>query len=96
MASEAAARAGAGLVGVVSTEAVKRVLATRLPEATYPLTVTHVDERPEEAADRVAEILPEQATLLIGPGIGRAEATDRVRPAAAGGERGARNVRRRP
>ena len=49
--SEAAARAGCGLVGVVSTEAVKRVLATRLPEATYPLTVDVVDDDPERAAD---------------------------------------------
>ena len=75
--SEAAARAGAGLVGVVSTEAVKRVLATRLPEATYPLTLAGLDDRPEETADRVAEILPEQAVLLLGPGIDRAESTDR-------------------
>ena len=75
--SEAAARAGAGLVGVVSTEAVKRVLATRLPEATYPLTLAGSDDDPEGAADRVAGLLPEQAVVLIGPGIDRADPIDR-------------------
>ena len=75
--AEAAARAGAGLVGVVSTEAVKRVLATRLPEATYPLTLDGLDERPEAAAEAVATLLPEQAVLLLGPGIDRSEPTDR-------------------
>ena len=75
--SEAAARSGAGLVGVVSTEAVKRVLAARLPEATYPLTLAGLDDRPEETADCVAGLLPEQAVLLLGPGIDRAEPIDR-------------------
>jgi NAD(P)H-hydrate epimerase len=74
--SEAAARVGAGLVGVVSTEAVKRVLATRLPEATYPLTLTEDDDQPEAAAERVAELLPDQSAMLIGPGIARSEHTD--------------------
>jgi NAD(P)H-hydrate epimerase len=80
MASEAAARAGAGLVGLVSTEAVKRVLATRLPEATYPLTLTDLHESSDQAersAQQVAALLPEQAVLLIGPGIGRSEQTER-------------------
>jgi len=75
--SEAAARSGAGLVGLVSTEAVKRVLAARLPEATYPLTLTDLDERPEAAADAVAALLPEQSALLIGPGIGRSDPMNR-------------------
>jgi NAD(P)H-hydrate epimerase len=74
----AAARAGCGLVGVVSTEAVKRVLATRLPEATYPLTVDVVDDDPEQAADQIAALLPDQQALLVGPGIGRATSTDRL------------------
>jgi NAD(P)H-hydrate epimerase len=89
--SEAAARAGAGLVGVVSTESVKRVLATRLPEATYPLTLTDLDARPDETADRVAEILHEQAALLLGPGIDRSDPMDRfvrrLLAANAGAER---------
>ena len=51
--SEAAARAGAGLVGVVSTQAVKQVLATRLPEATYPLTIPDLHEHPEASAEQV-------------------------------------------
>lgn len=75
--SEAAARVGAGLVGVISTEAVKGVLATRLPEATYPLTLSGLDDRADDTADQVAELLPEQAVLLVGPGIDRAEPIDR-------------------
>jgi hydroxyethylthiazole kinase-like uncharacterized protein yjeF len=75
--SEAAARAGAGLIGVASTEAVKRVLATRLPEATYPLTLTDLDHHPEEVADRAAELLPDQAALLLGPGVDRSDSVDR-------------------
>ena len=74
--SEAAARVGAGLIGLVSTEAVKRVLATRLPEATYPLTLSDLDTDADAAADAVTALLPEQAALLIGPGIGRAASTD--------------------
>ena len=73
----AAARAGCGLVGVVSSEAVKRVLAVRLPEATYPLMADVVDDDPDQTAERVAALLPEQQALLIGPGIGRAASTDR-------------------
>ncbi|MGE3908877.1 MAG: NAD(P)H-hydrate dehydratase, partial [Chloroflexota bacterium] len=75
--SEAAARAGAGLIGLVSTEAVKHVLATRLPEATYPLTLTDMEARPEAAAEAVAALLPDQNALLVGPGIGRSESTER-------------------
>ena len=75
--SEAAARAGAGLVGLVSTEAVKRVLATRLPEATYPLTLDDVELRPEHAAEAVAALLADQSALLIGCGIGRSASTSR-------------------
>jgi hydroxyethylthiazole kinase-like uncharacterized protein yjeF len=75
--SEAAARAGAGLIGVASTEAVKRVLATRLPEATYPLTLTDLDRHPDEAADRAAALLPDQAALLLGPGVDRSDSIDR-------------------
>jgi hydroxyethylthiazole kinase-like uncharacterized protein yjeF len=75
--SEAAARAGAGLVGVVSTEAVKRVLATRLPEATYPYSLTGLGEGPEAEAEDTAEMLAEQASLLLGPGIDRTDPIDR-------------------
>jgi ADP-dependent NAD(P)H-hydrate dehydratase / NAD(P)H-hydrate epimerase len=62
---------------VASTEAVKRVLATRLPEATYPLTLTNLEQRPDEVADRVAELLPDQAALLLGPGVDRTDSVDR-------------------
>ena len=75
--SAAAARAGCGLVGLVSTEAVKQVLAVRLPEATYPATLRDVEGDPEGAARTTAELLPDQQALLIGPGLGRAETTDR-------------------
>lgn len=75
--SEAAARAGAGLIGVAATEAVKRVLATRLPEAIYPVTLADLDTDPNAAADEVSGVLPEQAALLVGPGIGRSDSTVR-------------------
>ncbi|MCC7372641.1 MAG: NAD(P)H-hydrate dehydratase [Chloroflexi bacterium] len=75
LASEAAARAGAGLVGLASTEAVKRVLATRLPEATYPLTLADLAHRTDAEAAAVVEVLADQEALAIGPGIGRAPAT---------------------
>jgi NAD(P)H-hydrate epimerase len=52
------------------------VLATRLPETTYPLTLTHLDRDPEQAAADVAALLPEQSAVLIGPGIGRSAATE--------------------
>ena len=57
------------------------------PEATYPLTLSDLDADPEAAADRVAELLPEQAVLLLGPGIGRVRADRAVRAAAAARER---------
>ena len=72
----AAARAGCGLVGLVSTEAAKQVLAVRLPEATYPATLHGLERDPEGAAKAVGELLPDQQALLIGPGIGRAPATE--------------------
>ncbi|MFN8635016.1 MAG: NAD(P)H-hydrate dehydratase [Chloroflexota bacterium] len=89
MCSEAAARAGAGFVSVATTEAVKHVLAGRLPEATYPLTVADLDAQPEATADRIAELLPGQDILLVGPGLGRAPTTDRFvrRLLAANGSR---------
>ena len=74
--SAAAARSGCGLVGLVSTEAAKQVLAVRLPEATYPATLRGVEADPGGAANTVAELLPEQQAFLIGPGLGRADATD--------------------
>jgi len=75
--SSAAARSGCGLVGLVSTEAAKQVLAQMLPVATYPATLGDVERDPEGNARTVAALLPEQQALLIGPGIGRSAATDR-------------------
>ena len=79
LASEAAARAGAGLVGLVSTEAVKRVLATRLPEATYPLTLPVLHEHPgAERPTQSAALLPEQAVAADrARGSGEPTSTER-------------------
>lgn len=73
----AAARSGCGWVAVASTQAVKTVLATTLPEATYPTAPLDVEREPDQTADRLAELLPGYRTLLIGPGLGRSPATER-------------------
>lgn len=77
LASAAAARSGCGLVGIASTETVKLVLATRLPEATYPAGSLDLEREPEAAADRLAELLTDYQALLVGPGLGRSEGTAR-------------------
>jgi ADP-dependent NAD(P)H-hydrate dehydratase / NAD(P)H-hydrate epimerase len=73
----AAARSGCGLVSVVSAETVKLVLATRLPEATYPIPSLDLEAAPDAAASAVADLLPSYQALLLGPGIGRSVSTER-------------------
>jgi hydroxyethylthiazole kinase-like uncharacterized protein yjeF len=73
----AAARSGCGLVAVASTTTVKAVLAARLPEATYPVPPLELEQDPEGSAGRVVDALPDYQSLVLGPGIGRAETTDR-------------------
>ncbi|MBA2447971.1 MAG: NAD(P)H-hydrate dehydratase [Chloroflexi bacterium] len=90
----AAARSGCGLVGVASTETVKQVLATRLPEATYPAPPMDLEANPDRAADQVAELLPEYQALLLGPGFGRSGGAERfLRRLLAANGRAKRPVR---
>ena len=69
-----ALRAGAGLVTVGSTAAVRMTVAARLPEATF--TVRDVDQD----ASTAAPYLSSHNSLVIGPGLGRGpSATSYVR-----------------
>ena len=77
LATMAAARSGCGLVAVATTAAVKPVLAARAPEATYPMAPLDLERDPEGEADRLAEHLAEYQALVVGPGIGRSEPTER-------------------
>ncbi|MCC6177690.1 MAG: NAD(P)H-hydrate dehydratase [Chloroflexi bacterium] len=74
--ASAAARAGCGLVAVAASRVVQRVLAGMLPEATYPL-IRDTDGDPEPMADRLADLLPAHQSLVVGPGLGRADTTGR-------------------
>ena len=72
-----AARSGCGLVAVATTDAVKRVLASRLPEATYPTPTLGLERDAAAAADSLVEALPDYQALVLGPGIGRSAVTAR-------------------
>jgi NAD(P)H-hydrate epimerase len=65
-----ALRAGAGLVTVASTPAVRQAVATRLPEA------THTQGDPRRLED-LASALESASAVVIGPGLGREPATIR-------------------
>lgn len=69
----AAARAGAGLVTVASTNAVRASVAARVPEITYPETDVGIGGDPEAALDALAAHLAGCTALVVGPGLGRAE-----------------------
>lgn len=75
LAAESAYRVGAGLVTVATPAPNVRLLAPRLLEATWlPLTHQHgsIDE---SAADIVWDQFANFTALLIGPGLGQAQAT---------------------
>lgn len=63
MAAEAAARAGAGLVSVVTRSAHRTAALTRRPEL-----MVHGSE---DKQDRLDELLNRATTLVVGPGLGR-------------------------
>jgi NAD(P)H-hydrate epimerase len=75
--SAAAARSGCGLVAVATSAAVKAALATRVPEAIYPVPALDVEGIPDESANRVLAVLPSHQALVIGPGLGRSDAMSR-------------------
>lgn len=71
--ASAAARAGAGLVTLASTAAVRAVVAHRLPEVTFPESDVAIAADPEAALEGLLPQLRDCAVLLVGPGLGRAE-----------------------
>src|SRR5262249_23357524 len=74
LAAAAAARIGAGLVTLATTEDRARYYATLLPEATYAL----LPPDSFSAADRAQALLDHLAgytALIIGPGLGQSQAT---------------------
>ncbi|HEU5422243.1 MAG TPA: NAD(P)H-hydrate dehydratase [Nitrolancea sp.] len=72
MAAEAALRAGAGLVALAVPNSLIAPIATGLPETTFvPLPEDDAAVR----ADAVRGVMARYSALLIGPGLGRADAT---------------------
>lgn len=69
MAAQAAYRAGAGLVTVAAPQQVINSLAVRLFEPTWlPIT-------PEDAAQKVGEVVGQYETVVLGPGWGQESTT---------------------
>ncbi|MBI5878415.1 MAG: NAD(P)H-hydrate dehydratase [Chloroflexi bacterium] len=71
----AAGRAGAGLVTLATTVAIQAIVAAGLHEPTYLPLPSDQGAIAAEAAAIVAEQLGGYASLLVGPGLGRAPAT---------------------
>jgi ADP-dependent NAD(P)H-hydrate dehydratase / NAD(P)H-hydrate epimerase len=79
LASEAALRAGAGLVTLACGRSLYPVLAARVPEATMlPLPEADWGILGEEAGAEVAKSLEGYRALLLGPGLGQEEATGKL------------------
>jgi NAD(P)H-hydrate epimerase len=77
--ARSAARSGCGLVAVVAVPPVQAVVRSALPEAVFPLA-----SDAEFDAARVIELLPRYQVLVIGPGLGTADAAvDMVRTVLA-------------
>jgi NAD(P)H-hydrate epimerase len=73
LAGKAAYRAGAGLVALAVPGAIRPSIATQLPEATYPL-VTAEERLNAESAEMLSANLSSYKSLLVGPGLGEADA----------------------
>ncbi|HEY0583147.1 MAG TPA: NAD(P)H-hydrate dehydratase [Chloroflexota bacterium] len=72
--SAAAARVGSGLVTLAASRDVRLAVATRTPEVTY----TQRDVRPADGPSALEPLQPYLEThnaLVLGPGLGRSEAT---------------------
>jgi NAD(P)H-hydrate epimerase len=72
MVARGAMAAGAGLVTVATSPAVRDLIAPTVPEA---LTVELPDDDPDVAFDRLAGHLEGADALAVGPGLGRAKPT---------------------
>lgn len=80
LASEAALRAGCGLVTVATSESSQPIVAARaIPECmTEPLVETPAGSVAREAAERVLELAAERDVVAIGPGLGSSDKSTRA------------------
>lgn len=79
LAAEGAARGGAGLVTIACPAAVQGVVAASLPEAmTAPVPDGGSGELVAGAEDALAELARTRTAAVVGPGLGRSEATRAV------------------
>jgi NAD(P)H-hydrate epimerase len=74
LATAAAARIGAGLVTLATTEDRALYYATLLPEATYVL-LPPASSSPQERVHALLDHLQGYHALIVGPGLGQSEAT---------------------
>lgn len=80
LASEAALRAGCGLVTVATSESSQPVVAARaVPECmTEPLAETPAGSVAREAAERVLELAADRDVVAVGPGLGSSDKSTRA------------------
>ena len=80
LASEAALRAGCGLVTVATAESSQPVVAARsIPECmTEPLAETSAGSVAREAAERVLDLAAHRDVVAIGPGLGSSDKSTRA------------------
>ena len=80
LASEAALRAGCGLVTVATAKSSQPVIASRaIPEImTEALAETSLGSVAREAAERVLELAADRAVVAIGPGLGSSDKSTRA------------------
>lgn len=79
MAALASARSGAGLVRVAVPRSLNPILEAKLTEPmTFPLAETRAGTLHQKAAAFLLSLAPDWDALVLGPGLGRAEETDRL------------------
>ena len=79
LAATAALRSGAGLVTLAIPRSLQSAVAARAAEPTYlPLSESSPGVLSPEAAEQIAETLPDYDSLLVGCGLGQAPATREV------------------
>jgi hydroxyethylthiazole kinase-like uncharacterized protein yjeF len=79
LAAAGAVRTGAGLVTVACPESLNGILEVKCTEAmTAPLPETAVHALGKEAQAKIVELAGERDVVAIGPGLGRAEATQNL------------------
>jgi NAD(P)H-hydrate epimerase len=74
LAASAAGRIGAGLITIATTSELSHVYAASLVEATYCL-LPPLDAKPEERSRVLLDALRGYRALVVGPGLGQADAT---------------------